>query len=443
MFELEFPETFINPGPEGFHAESGMRALKRCALRLEDWARVGNLSRLKSLALRARAFSPPARLAAQSLYLVTWHPVRSRVATVARTIALAAAARPKYSATAKLTRSILLKPHISVSERGLLLVSFETELAKLAGLASLSELQREYAIVFVPTWQPFYSPALFAFAARALQPYWIMPSSREDRELCADLGPLCRPLPFQASSWVSHAQYDRPQADKTIDLLMLANFNSYKRHWRLFEAMRDLPPSLRVVLAGRPFGGRSADSLLAEADAFGVRERIEIHEDPSDQEVAMLLASAKVFCALSHREGSYIAIAEALMAGTPVAMFADAVVGSREYIGPQTGWLLDPRRELGPQLLRCLENAAELKPRQWAKTNICAEVNFPRLNALMRQDAARIGEAWTRDLTGFFCRHFEFEYFDNAAQSALQPAYQSLHTRFGLEILRNACAAAA
>jgi len=418
-----------------------MRALKRCVLRLEDWARVRNLSRLKSLALQARAFSPNARLAAQSLHLVTWHPVRNRADMVRRTVALAARARTPPSPTAKLTRSILLKPRISADERGLLLVSFEPELAKLGGLASLNELEQEYAIVFLPTWQPFYSPALFAFAARALRPYWIMPSSREDQALCADFGPLCRPLPFQASSWVSYALYEHLQADKIIDVLMLANFNSYKRHWRLFEAMRDMPASLRVVLAGRPFGGRTAGTLLAEADAFGVRERIEIREDPSDREVAMLLASAKVFCALSQREGSYIAIAEALMAGAPVAMFADAVVGSREYIGPQTGWLLDPRRALGPQLLQCLETAAEPNPRQWAKTNICAEVNFPRFDALMRQDAARIGEAWTKDLTGFFCRHFEFEYLDDAAELALQPEYRSLHTRFGLEILRPAGAA--
>jgi glycosyltransferase involved in cell wall biosynthesis len=420
-----------------------MRALKRYFLRLEDWARVGNLSRLKSLALRARAISAPARVAAQSLHLVTWHPTRRRSDLVAKTIALAAREKVVLSPAARLIRSILLKRCISASERGVILVSFETELAKLAALASLSELEQKYAIVFLPTWQPFYSPALFGFAARARRPYWIMPSSRADQALCADLGPLCRPLPFQASSWVSHAQFDHPQAEKTIDLLMLANFNSYKRHWRLFEALREMPVSLRVVVAGRPFGGRTAATLLAEADAFGVRERIEIRQDPSDREVAELLAAARIFCALSHREGSYIAIAEALMAGTPVAMFADAVVGSREYIGPETGWLLDPQRALGPQLRQCLGRAAELQPREWAKINISAEVNVPRLNALLREDAARIGETWSSDLHPFFCRHFEFEYLDAAAAGALRAEYDTLRNMYGLEILRGAQAAAA
>jgi glycosyltransferase involved in cell wall biosynthesis len=415
-----------------------MRALKRCLLRLEDWARVGSLNRIKSLTLRARAFSPRARVFAQSWYLITWHPVRGRAGMVSRTLALAARDTAARAPAATLIRSILLKPRISPEERGVLLVSFEHELAKLATLASLSELEKEYAIVFLPTWQPFYSAPLFAFAARARRPYWIMPSSQEDQVLCADFGPLCRPLPFQASSWVSHAQYTQRHIDKTIDLLMLANFGSYKRHWRLFEALPDLPQSLRVVLAGRPFGGRTAATLRAEADAFGVSERFEIREDPSDHEIAMLLASARVFCALSHREGSYIAIAEALMAGTPVAMFADAVVGSREYIRPQTGWFLDPQRALGPQLLKCLERAAELQPRAWAETHISAEVNGPRLNAILRQDAERGGEVWTRDLQGFFCRHFEFEYLDATAESALHAEYDTLRTQFGVEIVRPA-----
>ncbi|HUJ52611.1 MAG TPA: glycosyltransferase [Steroidobacteraceae bacterium] len=418
-----------------------MRALKRCVLRLEDWARISNLNRIKSLALRARAFSPRARVFARSWHLIAWHPVRHRAAMVAKTLALAARDTAVRSPAATLVRSVLLKPRVSAAERGVLLVSFERELAKLAELAALGELEQEYAIVFVPTWQPFYSAPLFAFAARARRPYWIMPSSARDQALCADFGPLCRPLPFQASSWVSRAQYAHLTCDKTIDLLMLANFDSYKRHWRLFEALADLPRSLCVVLAGRSFGGRTAATLRGEADAFGVRERIEIREDPSDHEVAALLATARVFCALSHREGSYIAIAEALMAGTPVAMFADAVVGSREYIGPQTGWFLDPQRALGPQLLGCLEHAAELQPRTWASSHISAEVNGPRLNAILRQEAGSGGEVWTRDLQGFFCRHFDFEYFDVAAESALHAEYQRLRTRFGLEIVRPASAA--
>jgi glycosyltransferase involved in cell wall biosynthesis len=415
-----------------------MLALRRCLLRLEDWARTGSLGRLRSLALlaKSRVLSPRQRVSALALYLVTWHPARRRRDLVKKAMALAARQKKALFDSATIARSILLKRAVSNTERGVLLVSFEPELATLAGLASLAELERRYAIVFLPTWQPFYSEALFAFAARARRPYWIMPSATPDQHLCGDLGPLCRPLPFQASSWVSQAQYESITAPKTIDLLMVANFSPYKRHWRLFEALQNLPPSLTVVLAGRPFSGRTAASLAADADAFGVRDRIQIREDPSDQELAALLASARVFCALSHKEGSYIAVAEALMADTAVAMFANAIVGSKEYISPATGWLLEPERPLAPQLLQCLDRAGQLHPRRWAKANISAEINVARFNEVMWRDALQLGETWTVDLTGFFCRHFEFEYVDSVAETDFRAEYGMLAMEFGLTVTR-------
>jgi glycosyltransferase involved in cell wall biosynthesis len=197
-----------------------------------------------------------------------------------------------------------------------------------------------------------------------------------------------------------------------------------------------MPDSVSIVLAGVPIGNRTIHSLRAEADAFGVGNRIIIRERPTDDEVASLLASAKVFCALSHKEGSYIAVAEALLAGTPVAIFDDAIVGSKEYIGPETGWLLNPRQRLGPQLVTCLSRASSLHPREWAKRHSAAEVNFPRLNDLMRAYASKIGEDWSVDLAAFYCRHFEFEYSYPSAERDMRAEYQSVATQFGIRIAR-------
>lgn len=414
-----------------------MRFARRLMLRLEDFARTRGLSRIKALILQLYAvFNREALLAANAQYLVSWHPVRRQLRTVQETIERAAHLNTALSDSADLKRSVLLKRYVSRSERGVLLVSFETELSKLARLKKLSELEDRYAIIFLPTWQPFYSDEIFRFAARARRPYWIMPSASSDQQVCANFGPLCKPLPFQASSWVSERAYSKNDPSKTFDLLMLANFNKYKRHWRLFEAIKDMPASVSIVLAGVPIGNRTIHSLRAEADTFGVTDRVIIRESPTDDEVASLLASAKVFCALSHKEGSYIAIAEALMAGTPVAMFEDAIVGSKEYICADTGWLLSPNQPLGPQLVTCLSRASSLHPGEWAKRHISAEVNFRRLNDLMRGYASEIGEHWSVDLAAFHCRHFEFEYSDPSVEREMRPEYKSIATQFGLKIAR-------
>lgn len=415
-----------------------MRRLRRLVLRLEDFARTRRLSRFKAFLFQvyARLFNRSELVSANAQYLVSWHPVRRQLHAVQATIALAAKSGTLLSESVELCRSILLKRYVSPRERGVLLVSFESELSKLARLRALPGLEDRYAIIFLPTWQPFYSEAVFRFAARARLPYWVMPSASSDQGLCGNLGPLCNPLPFQASSWVSERAYEDVGTSKSIDLLMLANFSKYKRHWRLFEAIKDMPHSVKVVLAGVPIGQRTIQSVRAEADAFGVSERIEFRERPTDEEVASLLASARVFCALSHKEGSYIAVAEALMAGTPVAIFEDAIVGSKEYICAETGWLLHPRQPLGPQLLTCLSGAARLHPREWAKGHIAAEVNAPRLNELMRAYARDGGDDWSIDLAPFSCRHFEFEYSDPSTESDMEAEYRSLAAQFGVLIAR-------
>jgi glycosyltransferase involved in cell wall biosynthesis len=415
-----------------------MRILRRLLLRLEDFARTRRLSRIKALLLEvyARVRNRRALVSANAQYLVSWHPVRHQLHMVRATVALAAKSGVVLADTVDLSRSILLKPYVSGRERGVLLVSFESELSKLADLKSLPEFEDRYAIIFLPTWQPFYSEALFRFAARALRPYWIMPSASSDQQLCANLGPLCKPLPFQASSWVSAGAYTDVGPSKSVDLLMLANFSKYKRHWRLFEAVKDMPRSVNVVLAGVPIGERTIHSVRREADAFGVGGRIDFHERPTDDEVAALLASAKVFCALSHKEGSYIAVAEALMAGTPVAIFEDAIVGSKEYICPDTGWLLKPRQPLAPQLLACVSTASSLRPREWAKRHIAADVNILRLNDRMRAYAMELRDDWSTDLAAFSCRHFEFEYSDPSVESGLAAEYRSLAAQFGIRIAR-------
>ena len=86
------------------------------------------------------------------------------------------------------------------------------------------------------------------------------------------------------------------------------------------------------MLLGESFESRTKESLEMEARVFGVENRINIVEDPSQNEIADYLSRSKIFCALSHKEGSYIAVVESLMANTPVGMYANAMIGSKAYI---------------------------------------------------------------------------------------------------------------
>jgi len=217
---------------------------------------------------------------------------------------------------------------------------------------------------------------------------------------------------------------------------MVANFAKYKRHWLLFQALRELPPSVSCLIAGRPLGSRTVEALRRDAAAFGVLKRIEILEDPDDATLEGLFARARLFCALSHKEGSYVAIAEALMANTPVGIFANAIVGSKEYIHEETGFLFDTRGRLSSQIRRALAVCESKSPRAWARQNISARINSERLNKLLEDEAIRSGEEWTIAAEPFHCRHFDFFYYDPSAETRLAKCYADLKERFGLDFRR-------
>jgi glycosyltransferase involved in cell wall biosynthesis len=265
----------------------------------------------------------------------------------------------------------------------------------------------------------------------------MMPSAFSEEPLCGEFSPKCVFLPFHAASWVRGGLYAPAQQTKAIDLLMVANFSRHKRHWKLFEALATLPPRISAVLAGVPLGGRTRESLIREASLFGVADRVSIVESATDEELRTLLASAKLFCAMTHKEGSYIAVAEALMAGTPVAMFENAQIGTKVYVTDATGFLLSSREPLGAQLSRALERAGSLRPQEWAKSRLSAEVNSQRLNGLLRDWTQRNSLAWTLDIEPFFCKHFDFRYFRNEAESTLAAEYARIRSEFGLTVIRN------
>jgi len=337
----------------------------------------------------------------------------------------------------EISRSAIIKPFVREREPGFLLVSFEQNLENILSLRSFTQFSAQYRIIFLPTWQPFYSTAACLLAARSQETFFIMPSAFSEEDICQEFTPLCHFLPFHAASWVHGDFYDTPCNTKTIDILMVANFSKYKRHWRLFEALSDLPNTLRVTLAGIPWGGHTRGSLLEEAHLFGVDKQITIVEGASDQTIRDFLSRSKLFCGMSVKEGSYIAVAEALMAGTPVVMFRTAKIGTRAYINKETGFFLTKDRPLGPQLNEILQRCGSINPQAWAKRNISARANCKRLNTLLRHWSEDHGLGWSNGIEPFFSRHFEFEYMDPEAEERLYPEYRRVKDQFGLSIRRN------
>ncbi|MBI5772280.1 MAG: glycosyltransferase [Verrucomicrobia bacterium] len=297
-----------------------------------------------------------------------------------------------------LTKSIVLKPCLGPREKGVLLLSFEYNLPPLLTAPRVKELLRDYTIICATSWSPTQFQAVWAAAHLPDADVFFMLSNARDAEWWGRLNSGTFTMPLFISSWISPADYQpRPKDERAIDILMVANWAPFKRHWVLFKALCQMRRKLRVVLVGQPEAGRTPEHVMAEAEAFGVREQIEFRSRLPIGEVTALQCASKVSLVLSRREGSCVVVTESLFADTPVGLLRGTHMGSASYINPQTGVFLD-EANLAAELGAFLDRHEQFAPRPWAVENISGPVSTRRRNDVLRTHALQRGQEWTRDI---------------------------------------------
>src|SRR5262245_12061690 len=265
-----------------------------------------------------------------------------------------------------LTTSLVLKAPGPGGEKGVLYSSFEYNWMRLLAHHDAAAVLRDYYLVGATSGARNDYAAMAAFSGLSDDPLFIGVSNLADLEPLRILRPVIEPLPIMASDWVNPDHFvPKPHRQRTIDILMVAAWSELKRHWLLFEALRDMPRNLRVVLVGRNDVGRTEREIRAEARAFGAYQDLELHTNLEIDQVYALQCNARISTIFTKREGSCVAVPESLSAGTPVAMMEEAYIGSKAYINNRTG-ILVRRSGLAQQLQRFLEESERFTPREWA-----------------------------------------------------------------------------
>ncbi|HSK08128.1 MAG TPA: glycosyltransferase [Vicinamibacterales bacterium] len=432
----------------------------RCRTRARLRGRGKNSSTIReaaALALFARAHAPRRRLAQRLADLVTAcnhaqsRALRGRLhAELAPYLSGAAAdiwraekigwtryygAFGQIGTQKALTKTLVLKPPGPNGEKGVVYAPFEYNWVRLVAHYDAHAFLSEYTLVCASSYSPTDYAALANFAGLTSDPIFVGVSNLADMEAYRVLSPVIQPIPILACDLNDPARYaPRPRAERRIDILMVAHWDHMKRHWLLWEALRDMPPDLRVVLVGRDLPGRTTRELLQEASAFGVRQKLELELNVSPERVADLQCDARVSAIFSDREGSCVAVTESMFADSPVAMMQDAHVGAKAHINEQTGVLL-ARKGIAGQLARFLEASGRFEPRAWALQHISCHVTTAKLNAILREDALARGRPWTVDIVPF-CRHYVPRYVHDADERRLAPAVEDLERRHGVQLAK-------
>ena len=382
---------------------------------------------------RALGFASSARLAALASARLRAKPGIDGQSEVWREIVQPL---PRYRDLLKsrphLDRSIILKAPGDNGEKGVLLMTFEYNWARL--LLGLTDeefrwLDERYDLVLSTSWSPTDYAALALALSRVQGTVFVQSCNYGEIAVIEGLHPRVKCLPTLPCDWINSALYEpKPAGERTTDIVMVANWGEFKRHWDLFRALAQMPASLRVVLIGQAEGGRSIETLRGIARDFGAPQDLQFVESIPISEVARHQCNAKVSLIMTRREGCCVAAVESLFAGCALAMREDAHVGPLAYINEHTGRRLRTGH-LAEDLMTLIGESPQLQPRTWANEHVAGTCSYQKVNALFREHAVSLGRPWTQDLVLPQWRpHPTFARTED--QECLRPTYEDLHQRF-------------
>lgn len=337
--------------------------------------------------------------------------------------------------TDRIEKALVLKPCLGEREKGVLLVAFENQWARLMAISDLPDLARRYTVVLAPTWSPPHCLGTALFCAQYPGDHLFSEiANPADLPILPRISSKITAVPLYASNWVNPDLYTPvPFQQKDIDIVMVAGFGPVKRHFALFRALRELPRHIRVLLVGQPMQGRNSADLMEEARQYGVQDRFELKDSVPHDVAIQCLARAKISLMLSRQEGASVVVVESMFANTPVGIYEDAIIGSRVFINRHTGRFLR-RQGLASQLKDFLAAAERYSPREWALENgIGCHESTRILNRILKESALARGEEWTQDIAVHY-RRLELVLLRDEDRERLRPAYEDIRLRFGVSI---------
>jgi glycosyltransferase involved in cell wall biosynthesis len=192
-----------------------------------------------------------------------------------------------------------------------------------------------------------------------------------------------------------------PNEPFLFDVVMVASWDSLKRHTTLFDAValhRARGRRLTLALVGVP--GRWTQRKIRElAVQRGLADQVTIYERIAHAEVARIVARSRVSVLLSRQEGSNRAFYESLFVGTPMIVYAQHKGIDLDHVNPQTGILAEDT-ELADVLVAVIDGRDRFDPASYARKELGYANATRKVNDALKELALKNGHPWTRDIVG-------------------------------------------
>ncbi|MGE3864479.1 MAG: glycosyltransferase [Burkholderiaceae bacterium] len=262
------------------------------------------------------------------------------------------------------------------------------------------EVAQKYHLVIEPSWSGYCDLNILCLTSLRT-PVFVGSIEPRDSTFVQSASPDLIPVSIGGNTWIDTRVFrPLPEVTKDLDVICVAAWSGYKRHWAIFRALRELKQrgrTVRIALVGYAMELQLSD-IRALADQFEVGDCVSLYEKLSSAEVNQLLNRSKVNLLWSRREGVNRAIIEGMAANVPCIVRAGFNYGfPYPYINKQTGRFCK-EEDLPDCLAYMIDNYQSFSPRDWILSRMTPEHSTAVLNDAVRTRSLEAGERWTTDL---------------------------------------------
>ncbi len=313
---------------------------------------------------------------------------------------------------------IVLKPYIGPQEKGVLFIQYDEGVQRFASLFVIEKLAQYYRFVIEPSTSG-YQNSMF-FLCLGLNTEVIIEAQYEpDYEYIKGIGNSFNPIRLGAGDWADPALFqDGTDVPKEYDVVMIANWLSWKRHDLFFKSLASIRTHInKVAVIGYPIEGRTLNDVKKECSKYGVDDLVDFFERIPPKQVGEILRKSKTGILLSKDEGANRGIYECFFSGVPIILTSENRGVNRDHVNGMVG-LIASDTELPNVIVKMVNEYQSFSPREWALKNTGYVNSTRKLNTYLKELSLAAGEEWTSDIfTKHNSPHARFAYPEEQRQA--------------------------
>lgn len=320
-------------------------------------------------------------------------------------------------------------------EKGAIVIKYSYYFSLFLKVFDVDEIGKRFHIIFEPSWAGLCEVNILAYTQFKF-PIFLQVYEDRDKSFIESLKSNIIPVDVGPSWFINHEEFglDVNQAQKDIDIIMVAAWAKFKRHQAFFQAVKPLitsRPELNITLVGYPVD-MTKEQVMSLADKFNLKDNLTIYEWIKPEEVAALQSRAKVNVLWSKFEGNNRAIIEGMFCDSPAILREGHNYGqSYDYINNKTGCYAN-EKNLSSKLSQILDGKYKFSPRSYVMKNRNCIVGTQRLNEALKIYELSVDRKWTTNLVVKTNQLHGMKYFMNSAKE-FQDSYEWLQQQLILQ----------